>query len=123
MRLRLGHLQQRAKDHLLRHSGLRLPLDPGGLILRQLRGCLGDRGACLRDAGRQGALLPHKSEGDDEEHNERKHVLIKCEFSIPVDLSMCAKLFIMKALQKRPDQRFTIDSLLRDRFLAQAAHN
>lgn len=36
---------------------------------------------------------------------------------------MCAKLFIMKALQKRPDQRFTIDSLLRDRFLAQAGHN
>jgi hypothetical protein len=34
-------------------------------------------------------------------------------------MSVVAKLFIMKALQRKPDQRFTIDSLLRDRFLSQ----
>jgi hypothetical protein len=36
---------------------------------------------------------------------------------------MGAKLFIMKALQKKPDQRFAIDSLLKDRFLAGSGYN
>jgi serine/threonine protein kinase len=46
--------------------------------------------------------------------------LIKCEFSFPSDMSVGAKLFIMKALQKKPDLRFTIESLIKDRFLAQS---
>ena len=43
---------------------------------------------------------------------------IKCEFSFPSEMSVGAKLFIKKALQKNPDNRFNIDYLIKDRFLA-----
>jgi serine/threonine protein kinase len=46
---------------------------------------------------------------------------MQCDFSFPNDISVAAKLFIKKALQKNPDNRFTVDSLLRDRFLLQLA--
>jgi serine/threonine protein kinase len=36
-------------------------------------------------------------------------------------MSVAAKMFIKKALQKNPDQRFTIESLVNDRFLANQA--
>lgn len=35
-------------------------------------------------------------------------------------MSVGAKLFIKKALQKNPDNRFNIDYLIKDRFLANA---
>lgn len=116
----MGHIQQGQKDDLLRHFGLRLPRDPIGRILRQLRGHLGDRRPGLRAAGRKGSVLPHQPQVDNEEHPERTFLLTKCEFSFPSEISVGAKLFIKKALQKNPDNRFNIDYLIKDRFLANA---
>jgi serine/threonine protein kinase len=119
VRLRMGDVQSGAEDDLLRDFRLRLSLDPRGGVLRQPSGHLGHRRPCLRDAGGKGALLPHQSQGDHEEHHERTPSSMQCEFSFPPDISLAAKLFIKKTLQKNPDNRFTVDSLLRDRFLLQ----
>lgn len=119
MRLRVGDLQSITQDHLLRHFRLRLSLDLRRGVLRQPGRHLGHRRPCLRDAGGEGALLPHQSQGDYEEHNERTPPIMQCDFSFPPDISLAAKLFIKKTLQKNPDNRFTVESLLRDRFLLQ----
>lgn len=121
MRFRVGNIQSRAEEHILWDLRLRVPLDSLGRVLRQLCRYMGDRRTCLLDASRQGALLPHQSEGNHEKYNECNYSLTQCEFSFPSDVSMVAKLFIMKALQKKPDLRFSIDSLLNDRFLAQSS--
>ena len=55
------------------------------------------RGAGLRAAGRQGAVLPHKSQIDNEEDNERKREIIQVEtnsIEYPSWLSKSAVSFI-----------------------------
>lgn len=79
---------------------------------------MGHWSSCLRNVDRKSSILSHKPQIDHEKHNERNYLLIQCEFSFPSDMSFGCKMFIKKALQKNPDQRFTIDSLLSDRFLS-----
>jgi serine/threonine protein kinase len=119
LRFWLGNIQSRKEKHILWNFGLRLPLNPLRIILWQLCGYLGNWRPCLWNVGRKSSILPHKPEINNEKHNECTYPSIQCEFSFPSDISVVAKLFIMKALQKKPDQRFTIDSLLKDRFLTQ----
>jgi hypothetical protein len=64
---------------------------------------MGDWSVSLRDADRQGSLLSHQSQIDHEEHYEGILCLTQCDFTFPADMSLSAKLFIAKALQKNPD--------------------
>ena len=119
LRFRLGNIQSRKEKHILWNIGLRMPLNPLRIILWQLCRYLGNRRPSLWNVGRKSSILPHKPQINNEKYYECIYPFIQCEFSFPSDISVVAKLFIMKALQKKPDQRFTIDSLLKDRFLAQ----
>lgn len=121
LRFRLGNIQSRKEKHLLWNFGLRMPRNPLGIILWQLCWYLGNRRPRLRNVSRKSSILPHKPQIDNEKYNECTYPFIQCEFSFPSEISVVAKLFIMKALQKKADQRFTIDSLLKDRFLTQCA--
>jgi len=114
----MGNLQQRKKTNILWYIGLCLSLNFVRLILWQLRRYLGYWSARLLNVDRQGSFLSYQSKRNDEEHNERTCILTKCEFSFPQEMSVNAKYFIKKALKRNPDERFTISSLLQDKFLS-----